>query len=132
MLPVRVAKDEGERIRDKIRSDEYSRNSDSYFILPSFTFNLLSCYAPSSTQVTNGSPLATSRTPASSTVSRMPSDVPATMPLPSGVGQRCMTPPFRLSTTVSQVAPLSPLRRIADLAPSSRIHKLGRPRAAPT
>ena len=28
--------------------------------------------------------------------SRVPSDVPAIMPLPSGVGQRCMTPPFQI------------------------------------
>src|SRR5207253_6004679 len=100
--------------------------------LDSRTFGFASDdYAPNSTAVTNGRPLTTSRTPESSMVSRAPSEVPATIPLPSGVRHICMTPPFRPSTIFSQVAPLSRLRKMAAMAPSSRIHKFGRPLAHP-
>src|SRR4029079_7237459 len=91
-----------------------------------------STYAVSSTDVTNGRPATTSRTPLSSIRSKLPSDVPAIIPFPSGAAHMCMTPPFKVSVIFSQVAPLSPLRKIAADAPSSRIHKFGLPLAQPT
>src|SRR5207247_11329598 len=100
--------------------------------LDSRTFGFVSDdYAPNSTAVTNRKPFTTSRTPESSMVSRAPSEVPATIPLPSGVRHICMTPPFRPSTIFSHVAPLSRLQTLAAIAPSSRIHKFGRPLAHP-
>src|SRR5690242_1590328 len=89
-------------------------------------------YAASSTDVTNGRPATTSRTSLSSIRSKLPSDVPAIMPFPSGATHMCMTPPFKLSVIFSHVAPLSLLRKIAAAAPSSRIHKFGLPLAQPT
>ena len=48
-------------------------------------------------ETATGAPCACSA-PLSSMKTSDPSEVPATMPFPSGAGQRCMTPPFRLSS----------------------------------